>query len=72
MKYFATIGIIVGTILFLGGTSANALCNYKVGGACIDADRSKGWNKNCTDRCEKSAGGKVKIGKPIVKAPKVN
>jgi hypothetical protein len=71
MKSFATLGIFVGTILILGGTSADALCNYKnSSGVCISSNQPHGYNADCTKECVIGINGKPIIGKPIIKAPK--
>lgn len=35
-------------------TQANALCNRKTGGQCVDATLASGWNGDCSLRCIKT------------------
>jgi hypothetical protein len=44
--------VISAGLILLGGTSAHALCNWRTGGACVTAYKSRGWNSDCTERCE--------------------
>jgi hypothetical protein len=69
MRSFIPVSILVGIVAIAVSTSAEALCNQKVGGVCVTANAAKGWREDCTKKCVVGGPAKKKRTNQQAKKP---